>query len=510
MGKKVTNIDFIRRCKEKHGDEYDYSITQYVSMAAPILYVCPKHGIIEQNAHDHVRGHGCPKCSKERQHFVKLSSREEFIEKAKSVHGNKYDYSKVEYYNNNTPVTILCPVHGEFMQTPHAHKSGNGCPLCKKIDKNQFLLRAREKFGWKYDYSKAEYVDFHTKICIIHPVHGEFWQTPESHLKSKSGYIGKEKKNVKQTRFEKFVNEFSSSVYGREYDYSKTKLTTKGSKITIICPEHGEFQQRAETHMKGGICPKCRNIMNRSTKENFIKKAKKVHGDKYDYSQVDCVDSQTKVAIICHEKDAIGNEHGIFFQKPNSHLQGHGCPQCSGHKKTTEQWIGEAKRMFPLGKYTFEKTKYTHARDKVVVTCAEHGDFLTLPRDFLRGHGCPKCQMPKLETSVEEKLLEQNIVFERQKKFPWLSGMSFDFYIKSENIAIECQGEQHYVDKDFFNKREGLKERVERDSRKRQLCKENGIELIYFLEPKFEKYETSGNLYFTDIDKLIEYINSKR
>ena len=67
-----------------------------------------------------------------------------------------------------------------------------------------------------------------------------------------------------------------------------------------------------------------------------------------------------------------------------------------------------------------------------------------------------------------------------------------------------------YVDKDFFNKREGLKERVERDSRKRQLCKENGIELIYFLEPKFEKYETSGNLYFTDIDKLIEYINSKR
>ena len=117
--------------------------------------------------------------------------------------------------------------------------------------------------------------------------------------------------------------------------------------------------------------------------------------------------------------------------------------------------------------------------------------------------------MSKLETSVEKKMLEENIDFERQKKFSWLSGMSLDFYAGSKEIAIECQGEQHYFDKEFFNKREGLKERLERDSRKRQLCKENGIELIYFLEPKFEKYETSGNKYFTDIGKLIEYINSR-
>lgn len=250
--------------------------------------------------------------------------------------------------------------------------------------------------------------------------------------------------------------------------------------------------------------------MAKYTREEFIEKAKKKHGDKYDYSQVDYVDSQTKVAIICHEKDILGNEHGVFYQMPYSHLQGFRCPRCNGRKKTTEQWIEEAKRVFPLGKYTFEKTKYTHARDKVVVTCSEHGDFITLPRDFLRGHGCPKCQMSKLEASVEKKMTEENIDFERQKKFPWLSGMSLDFYISFKNIAIECQGEQHYFDKEFFNKREGLNERVERDSCKRQLCKENGIELIYFLEPKFEKYETSGSLYFTDIDKLVEYINSKR
>ena len=304
-----------------------------------------------------------------------------------------------------------------------------------------------------------------------------------------------------------------TAKHNGKYDYSITEYVKSSDKIKYICPKHGVIKQNAHSHLSGTGCPYCaieeNHNKSRYTTEKFIELSKKVHGDKYDYSQVDYKDSQTKVAIICHEKDAMGNEHGIFWQKPNSHLQGHKCPRCNGRKKSSEQWIAEAKAIYPEGKYSFEKTNYVHARDKVIVTCKKHGDFLTLPRDFLRGHGCPKCQMSKLETSVEKKMLEENIDFERQKKFSWLSGMSLDFYDGSKEIAIECQGEQHYFDKEFFNKREGLKERLERDSRKRQLCKENGIELIYFLEPKFEKYETSGNKYFTDIGKLIEYINSR-
>jgi very-short-patch-repair endonuclease len=245
--------------------------------------------------------------------------------------------------------------------------------------------------------------------------------------------------------------------------------------------------------------------MSKYTKEEFIEKARKKHGDKYDYSQVDYIDSQTKVAIICHEKDLLGNEHGIFWQMPYSHLQGFRCPRCNGRKKTTEQWIMEAKSVYPEGRYTFEKTEYLHARNKLIVTCSEHGDFLTLPRDFLRGHGCPKCNMPKLEVNTEKALNENNISFKMQVKFKWLNGMSFDFYLPDYKIAIECQGEQHYINKEFFNKREDLKERQKRDFQKRQLCKENGVELIYFLEPKFEEYETSGNKYFTNVDDLIDY-----
>ena len=248
--------------------------------------------------------------------------------------------------------------------------------------------------------------------------------------------------------------------------------------------------------------------MSKYTRDEFIEKARKRHGDKYDYSQVDYVDSQTKVAIVCHEKDVLGNEHGIFWQMPYSHLQGFRCPRCNGRKKTTEQWVVEAMAVYPEGKYTFEKTHYTHARDKVVVTCQEHGDFETLPHDFLRGHGCPKCQEPKLERIFEKEAAEAKIEYVTQKKFEWLSPLSLDFYIPGIKCAIECQGSQHYLRKELFDKRETLEIRKERDARKRELCKENGIELIYFMEQKYQKYEVSGNKVFTDISTLIDYIKN--
>ena len=126
---------------------------------------------------------------------------------------------------------------------------------------------------------------------------------------------------------------------------------------------------------------------------------------------------------------------GYFFKNPTLTYRVMVARSAEGTKRLRNNGLEKQNGCSHWGNIRLKKTKYTHARDKVVVTCAEHGDFLTLPRDFLRGHGCPKCQMSKLEASVEEKLLEQNIVFERQKKFLWLSGMSFDFYIKSENKA---------------------------------------------------------------------------
>lgn len=115
---------------------------------------------------------------------------QEFIEKARSLHGNKYDYSKVDYINNHTKVCIICPIHGEFLQTPNAHLMGQGCIKCsymkcrndRKLTLQEFISRARHIHGDKYDYSKVEYINTMTKVCIICPKHGEFWMKPNGHL----------------------------------------------------------------------------------------------------------------------------------------------------------------------------------------------------------------------------------------------------------------------------------------------------------------------------------------
>lgn len=115
----------------------------------------------------------------------KKLSIEEWIEKARKVHGDRYDYSKVEYVDAHTKVTITCPIHGDFIQTPNSHLNGGGCPKCggsMKLTTQEFIARARKIHGDKYDYSKVDYINANTKVCIICPIHGEFWQTPSKHL----------------------------------------------------------------------------------------------------------------------------------------------------------------------------------------------------------------------------------------------------------------------------------------------------------------------------------------
>ena len=217
-----------------------------------------------------------------------------FIERAKKIHNNKYDYSKVEYINAKTKVCIICPKHGEFWQIPHAHLNGNGCSECAKENKknntnikytiDDFIKKAKEKHGDKYDYSKVNYVNIHTKVCIICLEHGEFWQTPNKHLNGNGcklcGII--KMKNINKYTLEEFIKK-SNKKHNHKYDYSKVDLLNYNmkDKICIICPEHGEFWQTASNHLQGQGCSKCKNnklsFERRLTNEQFIQKAIKVH-----------------------------------------------------------------------------------------------------------------------------------------------------------------------------------------------------------------------------------------
>ena len=324
MPKKKTKEEFIKEATEKHKGKYDYSKVVYIGSKIKVCIICHEHGEFEQRPADHIKGQGCPKCGVENRNEKNTLTKENFIEKARKEHGDKYDYSKVNYVNGKTKICIICPNHGEFWQRPKDHTNGQGCPKCgiekmcesRTSSKEDFIKKTREVHGNKYDYSKVEYVNSQTKVCIKCPEHGEFWQVPYSHLNGRgcpkcSGcYVPTTEEWIVSAR----------KVHGDKYDYSKVDYKNERTKVCIICHEHGEFWQNPGDHLNGSACPKCSKCI--PTKEEWFAEARKVHGNKYDYSKVDYVNSRTKVYIICPE-------HGKFRQTPNSHLRGCACPKCN-------------------------------------------------------------------------------------------------------------------------------------------------------------------------------------
>ena len=258
--RKLTTGEFVKRAKKVHGDKYDYSKVKYVNSGAKVCIICPKHGEFWQIANSHLRGQGCPKCGVIARSFKQTKTTEEFIEQAIAVHSEKYDYSKVDYLGDKVKVCIICSEHGEFWMTPHNHIRGQGCPKCgaikardsQKLTKDEFIRRAKEVHGNKYDYSKVKYISYHTKVEIICKKHGEFWQSPAHHLR-KGGCpkcVGRNKTT------EEFIEQ-AKEVHENKYDYSNVMYTRSEKKVCIICPEHGEFWQTPHKHLSGSGCPEC-------------------------------------------------------------------------------------------------------------------------------------------------------------------------------------------------------------------------------------------------------------
>ncbi len=192
-GRKKQNVDYINDVIKVHGNKYDYSKVIYTKAQDKIIIICKKHGEFEQKACSHLNGSGCAKCGIEESTNNKKFNNNDFIFKAIEVHGNKYDYSRVDYQTNKFKVKILCKTHGEFKQIPSDHLYGRGCKKCG-IEKNanncrsnitEFVEKAKNIHGDKYNYTQAVYSNADTKILIICSKHGEFKQSPYEHL---SGY----------------------------------------------------------------------------------------------------------------------------------------------------------------------------------------------------------------------------------------------------------------------------------------------------------------------------------
>jgi len=289
---------------------------------------------------------------------------------------------------------------------------------------------------------------------------------------------------MKKLTKEQFI-EKANKIHNNKYDYSKVEYVNNSTKVCIICPEHGEFWQTPSAHLMGQKCKFCSN--KKLTTKMFIEKARKVHGDKYDYSKVEYIDNKTKICIVC-------SKHGEFWQKPGNHLRGQNCPFCTNeYSPTTEEWIKRAKNVHG-NRYDYTKSKYINAITPITIICKKHGEFLSYPNNHIKGCGCPKCRMSKLENILSKILIDNNISFTFIKKFDWLKNekpLSLDFYLPDYNVAIECQGEQHLIEERKFTNAS----QIENDLIKNTLCKNNGVKLLYFGEIPLCDINCNNELY---------------
>lgn len=144
---RKTTEQFVTEAKKVHGDRYDYSEVEYVSTHVSVKIRCQQCGaFFLQEPSSHLAGHGCPKCSKKQTH--KRVNLDMFIARARKVHGDKYDYSRTDYQDMHSKVLVICPRHGEFYQRAQAHLLGCGCPLCKydaHMDRIKKMMQQNEQ-----------------------------------------------------------------------------------------------------------------------------------------------------------------------------------------------------------------------------------------------------------------------------------------------------------------------------------------------------------------------------
>lgn len=397
--------------------------------------------------------------SKTRNYIPKLKSERiykiyvDFITKATKKHGGKYDYSKVEYINSHELVKIICPIHGEFEQTPCNHIRAYGCINCYneslKYDENTFINNCRIIYWDKYNYSKINFINNKTDVEITCVKHNNIFNIkPIEHLDGMKGcsecYDELRVVFLKEYEYKPNDIEFDygdstlnyiakcQKKHGNKYDYSKTKYIGTHEKVYIICSIHGGFWQLATNHLQGQGCPDCVDKTKQTTtcnNELFKDKAILKHGNKYDYSNIEYKNARSILEIKCN----LHND--IFFQSANNHLNGQGCPKCFGNiLKTNEQFINEAIEIHD-DKFNYDRVEYMNSNTNVKIYCKIH-DYLfdQTPANHLTSiHACPICTGLKQKDN-EQFIKEANVIHCNKYDYSLV-----EYLNSNTNVIIICK-----------------------------------------------------------------------
>jgi hypothetical protein len=385
MGRKLTQEEFLKKANFVHDNYYDYSKTEYKGGHQRINIICPKHGPFDQLAINHLNGQGCPECGRFQRKSSNTKTLENFIIQAKKIYGDLYNYDATKYINTKTKIIVSCNIHREFEISPSNFLSGHGCPRCG------IEQRAKTQSS-----TTTEFIKNAKKI------HGD-----------------------------------------NTYKYNLVEYINQKTKIKIICPTHGVFEQTPSNHLsKKSICPDCATQNAITKPEIFLDRANEKFGEKFIYNMNEYIDMCTKISITCPT-------HGTFKNTPTAHLTSiTGCMECGlaqthqTNTKSTQEFINEAVECHG-DRYNYTLVNYISGFIPVEIICSIHKSFFQTPNTHIRGADCPKCY--NSSSKIENEWLDSMGILKhnRQHKIQLnnFKIITVDGYDPDTNTVYEFNGD---------------------------------------------------------------------
>lgn len=399
----------------------------------------------------------------------------------------------------------------------------------KRIDRYTAIWRLVQKFGYKFDYREVNVNNQFDECRVGCPVHG-FFELKYKNLILKDEPCAKcsiDKRKMKWDEFyEKACKIHRDENGDLKYEYFPTELVDgKQTELTFKCKKcEKEFKQKASVHLMGSGCQNCKketiSQKLKYTLEEYKSKCRKIYGYRYDLSELNYISATDYVTPICPI-------HGKFKIYATNFLKGNGCLKCKHienslkQMKSHEEYISEAEEVHGKGKYIY-LTKYMGKLKPITFKCTKCGHTTTRQAQaHLRGAECSFCSCSSLERNTIKILEELKIEYSHLVKFKWLGRKSLDFYLPDLNLAIECQGTQHFKEKFIFKrkviKEYSLKEAIERDIAKYNLCRANNVNLLYVFDDKIKLdnifnnkelpiYNEENSIHLSDLKNILNKI----